>query len=320
VPLSLDTRFKILFNAPSIFGFASAKNAFAQLVWKSAREVDSDSLRSIARIRFAQFIASRSNRPPPNPAPSSLRSQKKTTRQKRGCFSSVSPLRVFSFASSGFWLRVRLWAVRPFRVGFVCVAALSGFLWRSFLLAVFMSALVGFCGSRSLPSAFSPLVSSCVSAVVAAGRGVAVGCASGADRFALTAARSLGASVSLFLVSSFGSGRGSFARRSAALVSAVSVSGSGCGLVAFVSSSCPPALAPSSVASRCFAGFGSGSWASVAFAVGRGVLVVVFPCVPAGVSPLSVLPAWSGYWVVAGSGVWSSGFRFVPSSSASLPF
>jgi len=28
----------------------------------------------------------------------------------------------------------------------------------------FMSALVGFCGSRSLPSAFSPLVASCVSA------------------------------------------------------------------------------------------------------------------------------------------------------------
>lgn len=183
-----------------------------------------------------------------------------------------------------------------------------------------MSALVGFCGSRSLPSAFSPLVASCVSAVVSAGRGVAVGCASGADRFALSAARSSGAAVSLFSASSFGSGRASFARRSAALVSAVSASGSGCGLVAFVSSPCPSALAPSSAVSRCFAGFGSGSWASVAFAVGRGVPVVVFPCVPAGVSSSSVLPAWAGSWVAAGSGVWASGFRFVPSSSASLPF
>ncbi len=198
------------------------------------------------------------------------------------------------------------------------VRVLLGF---SFFGGVFMSALVGFCGSRSLPSAFSPLVFSCVSAVVAAGRGVAVGCASGADRFALSAARAAGASVSLFSASSFGSGRGSFARRSAALVSAVSASGSGCGLVAFVSSPCPSALAPSSAASRCFAGFGSGSWASVAFAVGLGVSVVVFPCVPAGVSASSVLPSsWLGSWVCAGSGVWASGFCFVPSSSASLPF
>ncbi len=38
-----------------------------------------------------------------------------------------------------------------------------------------MVALVGFCGSRSLPSAFSPLVASCVSAVAAAGRGASCG-------------------------------------------------------------------------------------------------------------------------------------------------
>jgi hypothetical protein len=189
----------------------------------------------------------------------------------------------------------------------------------SFSAVFFMSALVGFCGSRSLPSAFSPLVASCVSAVVAAGRGVAVGCASGADRFALAAARFSGAAVSLFSASSFGVGRGWFARRSAALVSAVAASGSGCGLVAFVSSPCPFALVPSAVASRCFAGFGSGSWASVAFAVGRCVPVVVFPCVPAGVSTSSLLPAsWSGSWVSTGSGVWCSGFRFVPSSPSLL--
>ncbi len=181
---------------------------------------------------------------------------------------------------------------------------------------VLMSALVGFCGSRSLGSSFAPLVSSCVSAVSSAGRGGAVGCASGADAFVRRAC----SSAVVFSASSFGSGRSAFARRSAALVSAVASSGAGCGLVAFVSSPCPAGLSPSSVASRCFAGFGSGSWASVAFAVGFGVPVVVFPCVPSGVSPSSVLPAWSGSWVSAGSGVWSSGFRFVPSSSASLPF
>ncbi|MBA4122012.1 MAG: hypothetical protein H0X72_06080 [Acidobacteria bacterium] len=180
-----------------------------------------------------------------------------------------------------------------------------------------MSALVGFCGSRSLPSAFSPLVASCVSAVVAAGRGVAVGCAPGADAFVRRACPS----AVVFSASSFGVGRGSFARRSSAFVSAVASSGAGCGLVAFVSSACPVGLFPSASASRCFAGFGSGSWASVAFAVGRGVPVVVFPCVGSGVSASSVLPfSWSGSWVSAGSGVWSSGFRFVPSSSPALPF
>lgn len=178
-----------------------------------------------------------------------------------------------------------------------------------------MSALVGFCGSRSLSACFAPLVSSCVSSVVSAGRGAAVGCAAGADAFVRRACPS----AVVFSASRFGIGRGSFARRSAALVRAVAASGSGCGLVAFVSSPCPAGLFPAARASRCFAGFGSGSWASVAFAVGLGVPVVVFPCVPAGVSPLSVLPSlWSGSWVSAGSRRWSAGFRFVPSVS-SLP-
>lgn len=47
VPLSLDTRFKILPECASVFGFASAKNAFAQLVRRSAQKG--------IRIRFAQL-------------------------------------------------------------------------------------------------------------------------------------------------------------------------------------------------------------------------------------------------------------------------
>lgn len=96
-----------------------------------------DSLRSI--------FASRSNRPPPNPAPSSLREKQKTTRKKRGCFSSFRPFGCFLFFASGFWLRVRLWAVRPFRVGFVCcwccavsfgVLSFRRFLWLLWLVSV----------------------------------------------------------------------------------------------------------------------------------------------------------------------------------------
>lgn len=171
-----------------------------------------------------------------------------------------------------------------------------------------MVALVGFCGSRSLSPSFSSAVSRCVSSVGRAGRGVAVGCASGADSFALSAARRAGLPVSFFAASSFGRGRSSFARRSSALVSAVAASGVGCGLVAFVSAGCPSALLPSPVPSRCFAGFGSGSWASVAFAVGLGVPVVVFPC-----GSVSLPSFWSGSWVAC-SGSFVGGFRFVPSS------
>jgi hypothetical protein len=189
------------------------------------------------------------------------------------------------------------------------------FHWLAFLVFIwyhYVMALVGFCGSRSLSPRFRGLVSRVVSAVVASGRGVAVGCASGADAFAGSACSG---SAVVFRASAFGVGRASFARRSAALVSAVAVSGVGCGLVAFVSSACPRGLFPSASSSACFAGFGSGSWASVALAVGSGVPVVVFPC---GLPPSSSLPSWSGSWVAC-SGSFTGGFRFVP-AAASLPF
>ncbi len=55
--------------------------------------------------------------------------------------------------------------------------------------------------------------------------------------------------------------------------------------------------------------------------VGSVVPVVVFPCVASGVSASLVFPSsWSGSWVSAGSGVWSSGFRFVPILSPGLLF
>lgn len=208
--------------------------------------------------------------------------------------------------------RVRLAAVAAVRV-----VGFGGVFRFARVLGVFMVALVGFCGSRCLPRVFAALVAGVVGAAVSARRGVAVGCAAGADAFALSAARRAGAPVSFFSVSSgaFGAGRAAFARRSVAFVAAVARSGSGSGLCAFVSSPCPSPLVPSASSSRCFAGFGSGSWASVALAVGLGVPVVVFPCVPAGVSAVSVLPSgWSGGWVAAGGGVWASGFRFVPSA------
>jgi hypothetical protein len=69
-------------------------------------------------------------------------------------------------------------------------------------------------------------------------------------------------------------------------------------------------LRPSPSTRACFCGAGSGSWASLALAAGLGLPVVVFWCAS---GPPS-LPSWGGSWVLAGSGVWSSGWRFVPAA------
>lgn len=171
------------------------------------------------------------------------------------------------------------------------------------------SALVGFCGSRWLPPSFAPLVASVVSSVLASGRGVAVGCASGADRLVLAAAPG----ARLFAASSFsGPPVARLVARSVACVRAVAGSGPCASFVGFVSSACPPSVRPSPSPSACFCGGGSGSWASLALAVGLGLRVVVFWC---GSGP-PALPAWGGSWVVSG---WGSGWRFVPAPVPAQP-
>jgi hypothetical protein len=172
------------------------------------------------------------------------------------------------------------------------------------VLSVFArTGAVGFSGSRSVVPA--------VAAAVAALRcPVFVGCARGVD----AAFRAAFPGASVLAASSFGSGRGSFAARSAACVRAVAVAGAGAagsflgGLwVSFPSGPCPSGLLPSASSSRAFCGSGCGSWASAAFAVGSGLSVLVF-----GVCP----PAGWGF-VSLGGGWWFSGW---PASQLSLCF
>lgn len=120
---------------------------------------------------------------------------------------------------------------------------------------------VGFSGSRSLYGVSRSALSVAASSV-SPSASVLVGCASGVDAFF----RYQFPRASVFRASSFGVGRSSFARRSVAVVSAV-VSSDGC-WVSFPSSPCPAGLFPSASSSRCFSGGGSGSWASLAFALG----------------------------------------------------
>ena len=128
---------------------------------------------------------------------------------------------------------------------------------------------IGFSGSRK-PSpaslaAFHELVGQVLSSAL-----VVVGCARGIDY----AARQQFPSAQIFYASDFGSGRGAFAARSVACVRAVAAAG---GLwVSFPAAPCPGGLSPSAKSSKAFCGAGSGTWASLAFAVGSGVPCLVF--------------------------------------------
>ena len=156
---------------------------------------------------------------------------------------------------------------------------------------------VGFSGSRSVvPEAAVSLAVS----LLPSGVPVSVGCASGVDKFVRSLLSSSGVRFLSFSVSSgaFGVGRGAFAARSIACIRSVSSEGL---WVSFPSTPCPSGLFPSSAPSRCFCGLGSGSWASLAFAVGSGIPSLVFlgslPC-PAGweLFPVSGSPGWFGFW------------------------
>lgn len=169
-------------------------------------------------------------------------------------------------------------------------------------LSSFLSApVVGFSGSRSaagLSSAFAA-----AAGCVPSGASVFVGCARGVDELA----RSAFPSARVFSVASgtWGRGRGAFAARSSAFVSAVSSAGGV--LVSLPAPGSVPAagLVPSSSSSRCFSGGGSGSWASLAFALGLGVPCAVWlgsGAAPAGWG-LSPVPGWSGWFSFVRSGV-----------------
>jgi hypothetical protein len=147
----------------------------------------------------------------------------------------------------------------------------------------------GFSGSRSsVPSGAASRVVS----LVPASASVFIGCASGIDAYF----RSSFPSATVLQASSFGAGRGAFAARSVAVINAVR--GAGGLWVSFPSSACPSGLVPSASSSRAFSGSGSGSWASLAFALGSGVPCLVF---------LGSLPPPQGWGLIPVAG-WSGWF------------
>ena len=142
------------------------------------------------------------------------------------------------------------------------------------------ASVVGVSGSRSAGPGCVRAVSWAVGQV-ASGASVVTGCMSGIDRVA----RSLVPGAVVLRASRFGRGRGRFARRSIAVVRRVAAAGPTALWVSAPGRACPRGLAPSASSSACFAGFGSGSWASLALALGLGVRALVW--LPSGVAPPS---------------------------------
>ena len=164
--------------------------------------------------------------------------------------------------------------------------------------AVAASPAAAFCGSRRVapPAAVLAAVAAAVSGPVL------VGCVGGL----CAAVRGLFPSARVFRAAAFGSGASSFVRRSVALVRAAAAAGA-C-WVSFPASSCPPGLRPSSSSGACFCGSGSGSWASLCFAVGLGLPAFVW--LPPAAAPPS--------WLVPLGGGWFRAVRPVPPPPAPL--
>jgi hypothetical protein len=134
---------------------------------------------------------------------------------------------------------------------------------------------IGFSGARK-PAPASLAALKWLSRYVLPSASVMVGCAPGIDQ----SVRAAFPTAQVFEASRFGTGRGSFAARSIACVRSVAAHN---GLwVSFPAASCPAGLLPSGKSSKAFCGAGSGTWASLAFAVGCGLPCLVY--LPPGIS------------------------------------
>ena len=150
------------------------------------------------------------------------------------------------------------------------------------------AAALGISGSRRPPASSLAALSAALRATPT-GIPVLVGDAQGIDAYA----RQIRPGARMFVAADYGDGPQSFAARSITCVRAtVAAGGIWC---AFPADSCPAGLAPSASSRRAFSGLGSGTWASLALALGLGVPALVYlpPGVPA---PWPALSAIEGGW------------------------
>ncbi len=188
----------------------------------------------------------------------------------------------------------------------------------------FSGGVVAVCGSRSLPVSAGPLVGRVVRALLSGGSSLVVGCASGADAFALSSVLSAGFPSRVSVFAAFGQG-GAGAAGSVSAVSVVSSAAAAGASVSWWAGGPASVPVPARLSARTRAVVGAASSGLVAFlgspaspgsllacrtALARGLPVLVFPVGFHGHSLPSLGP---GSWVsVGGSGVWSLAWRWVP--------
>lgn len=141
--------------------------------------------------------------------------------------------------------------------------------------------VIGFSGSRLASSCPSSLPGQ-LAASLPVTTAVLVGCQQGVD----AAVRAASYTATVFQASSYGSGTWAYAARSAALVRSLATQGGV--LVAFPGGPCPGAVR----VARQFRGYGSGTWGSVALALGLGVPVLL--CAPIPFCEVASWQAWCG--------------------------
>lgn len=165
------------------------------------------------------------------------------------------------------------------------------------------ASVVGFSGTRNAEiesEIYNEFI--LISGVVPDNAEILVGCAKGIDEWVRQCFP-----CEIFSVASgaWGRGRGAFAARSVAFVR--SLASRGGLLLSFPALGSVPAagLVPSSSSSRCFSGGGSGSWASLAFAIGSGVPCFVFLGSGSAPAGWGLVPAegWDGWFEFAPAGV-----------------
>ena len=147
--------------------------------------------------------------------------------------------------------------------------------------------MYAFTGSRNLPETFRFPVHALVSELTSQNHIVGVGCAEGLDSFVRQSASFRGR---VFVAESCATY--ALVQRSVFMVDVMCCAAVKC-LIAFPGKPCPPELVPQFSALKCFCGSGSGSWATAAYATGRGADLYV------GGLSANQLPASWGSWVLS---------------------
>jgi hypothetical protein len=188
----------------------------------------------------------------------------------------------------------------------------------------FRGGVVAICGSRSLPVSAGPLVGQVVRSLFAAGSSVAVGCATGADGYALSSAVASGSVSRVSVFAAFGPGGAGAAGSVSAVSQVAAAAAAGVSVAWWAGGPCSvPVQARLSARTRAVVAAANtglvaflgaptscGSLLACRLAAARGLPVLVFPLYfPAGHLP----SLGAGCWSPSGmAGVWSGAWRWVP--------